>query len=93
MITYFADRSMNILGNASTSLPNGLTITDDLKTEEISEGVAIFECDISYSLTDAMLDAKKLADAGNFLLKQDSESDEAEVYTIIDSEIDPIKKR
>ena len=40
-----------------------------------------------------MLDAKKLADAGNFLLKQDSESDEAEVYTIIDSEIDPIKKR
>lgn len=93
MITYFADRSMNILGNASTSLPNGLTITDDLKTEEISEGVAIFECDISYSLTDAMLDAKKLADAGNFLLKQDSESDEAEVYTIIDSEIDPIEKK
>lgn len=31
MIVYFADRYMNILGQASTELPDGLTITDDLK--------------------------------------------------------------
>ena len=44
MIIYFADRAMNILGSASTGLPKGLMITNDKKTEEISEGVAIFEC-------------------------------------------------
>ena len=42
MIIYFADRAMNILGSASTGLPKGLMITNDKKTEEISEGVAIF---------------------------------------------------
>ena len=46
MIIYFADRAMNILGSASTGLPKGLMITNDKKTEEISEGVAIFECNL-----------------------------------------------
>ena len=35
MILYFADRRMNILGQASTGLPKGVTITNDLKTEDI----------------------------------------------------------
>lgn len=98
MIIYFADRAMNILGSASTGLPKGLMITNDKKTEEISEGVAIFECNLDYDFVnpdedeEQEVDVKKLAAVGNFILKQGADSSEAEVYTIIDSTIDPIKK-
>lgn len=91
MIIYFADRAMNILGSASTGLPKGLMITNDKKTEEISEGVAIFECNLDED-EEQEVDVKKLAAVGNFILKQGADSSEAEVYTIIDSTIDPIKK-
>nr|DAY65522.1 MAG TPA: tail protein [Caudoviricetes sp.] len=87
---------MNILGSASTGLPKGLMITDDKKTEEISEGVATFECNLDYDFVNSdeeqEVDVKKLAAVGNFILKQSADSSEAEVYTIIDSTIDPIQK-
>ena len=98
MIIYFADRAMNILGSASTGLPEGLMITNDKKTEEISEGVAIFECNLDYDFANSNkdekqeVDAKKLAAVGNFILKQSADDGKAEVYTIIDSTIDPIQK-
>lgn len=98
MIIYFADRAMNILGSASTGLPKGLMITNDKKTEEISEGVAIFECNLDFNFAnpdedeEQEVDVKKLAAVGNFILKQGADSSEAEVYTIIDSTIDPIQK-
>ena len=98
MIIYFADRAMNILGSASTGLPKGLMITNDKKTEEISEGVAIFECNLDYDFTNSNkdekqeVDVKKLAAVGNFILKQSADDGKAEVYTIIDSTIDPIQK-
>ena len=87
---------MNILGSASTGLPKGLMITDDKKTEEISEGVATFECNLDYDFVNSdeeqEVDVKKLAAVGNFILKQSADSSEVEVYTIIDSTIDPIQK-
>ena len=98
MIIYFADRAMNILGSASTGLPKGLMITNDKKTEEISEGAAIFECNLDYNFVnpdedeEQEVDVKKLAAVGNFILKQGADSSEAEVYTIIDSTIDPIQR-
>ena len=96
VIIYFADRAMNILGSASTGLPKGLMITDDKKTEEISEGVATFECNLDYDFVNSdeeqEVDVKKLAAVGNFILKQSADSSEVEVYTIIDSTIDPIQK-
>lgn len=98
MIIYFADRAMNILGSASTGLPKGLMITNDKKTEEISEGVAIFECNLDYNFAnpdedeEQEVDVKKLAAVGNFILKQGADSSEVEVYTIIDSTIDPIQR-
>lgn len=98
MIIYFADRAMNILGSASTGLPKGLMITNDKKTEEISEGVAIFECNLDYNFVnpdedeEQEVDVKKLAAVGNFILKQGADSSEVEVYMIIDSTIDPIQK-
>jgi len=98
VIIYFADRAMNILGSASTGLPKGLMITNDKKTEEISEGVAIFECNLDYDFANSNkdekqeVDVKKLAAVGNFILKQSADDGKAEVYTIIDSTIDPIQK-
>lgn len=87
---------MNILGSASTGLPKGLMITNDKKTEEISEGAEIFECNLDYDFVNSdeeqEVDVKKLAAAGNFILKQSTDSSEVEVYTIIDSTIDPIQK-
>ena len=83
MILYFADRKMNILGQASTSLPDGLTIVEDKKTEDIDVGVAIFECKISFDKKNR----SKLSawtEVGNYLLR--SSGDENEFYTILETE-------
>lgn len=85
MIVYFADRQLNILGQASTKLPGGLTISDDLKTEDVETGVAVFECWIPYNNnTRSMVEA--CTEVGNYILR--SHDNENEFYTIIDAEID-----
>ena len=85
MIIYFADRKMHILGRASTNLPKGVRITDDLKTEEVEVGVKVFECDLSYT-SGNQKKIKEWAKAGNYILRKNGE--ETEFYTIIDSEND-----
>lgn len=85
MIIYFADRKMDILGQASTNLLNGITIKEDKKTEEIDVGVATFECRITYSKKTREI-AEQLTEAGNYILR--SNKDEKEFYTIINTEID-----
>lgn len=89
MIVYFADRHLNILGNASTELRNGLTIKEDEKTEEIETGVAIFECKIGFDK--ATLDkVKACAKVGNYILR--SHDNTNEFYTIIDTEFNTKKQ-
>ena len=89
MILYFADRKMNVLGQASTSLPDGLTIVEDKKTEDIDVGVAIFECKISFDKkTRNKLSA--WTEVGNYLLR--SSGDENEFYTILETETDTKKQ-
>ena len=91
MILYFADRHLNILGQASTHLPKGIIVTDDLKTEDIETGVAIFECDLHFNKsTRAKVEA--WAELGNYILRS-SDNDEQELFTIIDAEIDTKKQR
>ena len=85
MIIYFADRKMHILGKASTNLPKGARITDDLKTEEVEVGVKVFECDLSYASKNQKK-VKEWARAGNYILRK--RGDETEFYTIIDTEND-----
>lgn len=85
MIIYFADRMLNILGMASTNLPDGLSVKDDLKTEDIDTGVASFECYIPYDLK-TREDAEAWAAVGNYILR--SNGKEREFYTIIESESD-----
>ena len=87
MILYFADRKMNILGQASTSLPEGVIISNDRKTEEVDEGVAILEFDLEYD-PKWRKKAETWTEAGNYILRKDG--DDREFYTIISREKDPV---
>lgn len=89
MIVYFADRKLNILGQASTTLPKGLLVTDDTKDEDVESGVAVFECEFGF---DAETRAKieSCVEVGNYILRKHDQ--ENEFYTIIDSEIDTKKQ-
>lgn len=83
MILYFADRHMNVLWQASTELPKGLYISDDLKTEEVEAGVATLEFTLNYTAS-TRNDAKQYGSVGNYILRKNG--DEQEFYTIITSE-------
>lgn len=85
MIIYFANRQMQILGNASTHLPRGFVIREDLKTEEVETGVATFSCYIGFD-DENRLELEEMTEGGNYILRSDG--DENEFYTIIDVEID-----
>ena len=85
MILYFANREMQILGQASSTLPDGFVILDDLKSEDVDTGVSTFECKIGFD-KENRLKLEEMTNAGNYLLRSDG--DENEFYTIIDSEID-----
>ena len=89
MILYFADRQMNIKGQASSGLCKGFKVLSDFKIEDVDSGVASFECHIGYEKADrAMIEA--MTNAGNYLLR--SHENENEFYTIIDSELDTKKQ-
>lgn len=83
MIIYFADRKMQILGQASTNLNDGIFIIDDSKTEYVSNGVVIFEATVCYGDNSVKV-MRKLCTAGNYLLRKHNA--ENEFYTIIDRE-------
>lgn len=83
MIIYFADRDMEILGQASTHLPKGLIVSNDKKTVEVEHGTKVFEFEIDY--TDRA-EAEAMTQPGNYILRADGE--EKEFYTIIDSDVD-----
>lgn len=85
MILYFADRQLNILGHASTELPEGLTVVEDQKTEDIETGIAVFECKLPFN-RDTRTMVEECAAVGNYILR--SHDQENEFYTIIDAEID-----
>ena len=85
MIIYFADRQLSILGQASTNLPKGLKFKDDLKTEDVETGVAVFECKICFDAKTRAL-VELCTEVGNNILLCDK--DENKLFTIIDSELD-----
>lgn len=85
MIIYFANRSMEIQGSASTGLPGGFTVVEDTKTEEIETGVAVFECRVKFD-SENRLQLEAMCEAGNYLLRSDGDTNE--FYTIIEVEVD-----
>lgn len=85
MIIYFADRNMNVIGKAFTNLREGFSVRNDEKVEDIESGVSSFSCDVVFEDKDR-LKVEEMTKAGNYLLRKNE--DEAEFYTIIDSELD-----
>lgn len=85
MIIYFANRKMEILGHATTNLPEGLTILEDLKVEEVDTGVATFSCRVGFTKENRST-LETMTEVGNYLLR--SAKGQNEFYTIIDAEID-----
>ena len=77
MIIYFANRSMEIQGSASTGLPGGFTIVEDNKTEEIETGVAVFECRVKFN-SENRLRLEAMCEAGNYLLRSDGDQGTAQ---------------
>lgn len=85
MILYFANRKMDILGHATTNLPEGFVIVEDTKIEEIDTGVATFSCRVQFTKENRHT-LEAMTKAGNYLLRKNGS--ENEFYTIIDCEID-----
>ena len=91
MIIYFADREMNILGHASTTLPAGYRISDDRTVESVETGVNTFQCVISYT-SETRADLEDAVQVGCFILKQSNTGDQSNIYDslyqIIETEFD-----
>jgi len=91
MIVYFADRDLNIVGHASTTLPAGYRISKDHSLEDLQTGVNTFECTISYTL-DTRGSIENAVQVGQYVLKQSSASNRANVYDslyqIVETEFD-----
>lgn len=85
MILFFADRQINVIGWASTMLPQGLTLIEDKKSEDTETGVAIFECKIPFD-DETRAKVEACTEVGNYILRNNDKANE--FYTIIDAEID-----
>ena len=85
MILYFADRSMNVIGTASTNLPSGISVFEDLKTEDVESGVSTFSCRLPYTES-TRHDVEQCAEVGNYLFRNADAGNE--IYTIIETEAD-----
>lgn len=81
MILYFTDREMNVLGQASTGLPKGMRISNDIRTEDLETGTKTLEFDLGYN---DRKKAEELTKPGNYILRD--AGDEKEFYTVIDAE-------
>ena len=80
MIVYFANRNAEILGQASTRLPQGLVIIDDQTTEEINSGVSSLSLVISFKDSER-LNLEQMTAEGNYVFRTDG--GEAELFQII----------
>lgn len=92
MIIYFTDRNLNIQGTASTDLPGGPRILEDLTVEEISSGVNIFTCLVSCDRATRQ-ELKQAAQVGHFVLKsggnafESAENSYDSLYQITESDL------
>lgn len=84
MIFYFADRKMNILGNASTENRHGSSIFNDKETEYEESPSSTQEFILP---VENLEEAKNMTTAGNYILFN-NEFNQTRFYTIITSELD-----
>lgn len=86
MIIYFCDRQLNILGHASTTLPEGIRISQDKTIEDVESGVNSFECVLTWD-DDTRYQLEHGIVAGNYILKQ-SDTEYDSLYQIVETESD-----
>lgn len=95
MIVYFANRQLEIIGQATTSLPYGLRIVEDSTTEDVETGCNIFTCRI-HSNGKPREEVEKLTQEGHFIIKgsgtafTDKENTYDSLYQIIETEFDTL---
>lgn len=95
MIIYFADRNLNITGLASTSLPSGFRISEDLLTEDVETGINTFEFKVSFN-DGSREDLEQTVTVGTYILKGGGNAFDEEVnsydslYQIIETEFDTL---
>ena len=87
MIVYFADRKLNILGLASTQIPDSVLIDNDSQVIDIDTGVVTFEFDLYYA-KGGRLEAEEMTTPGNYVLRKDGE--EQRLFQIVDAEADNV---
>lgn len=89
---YFTDRKFNVLGVASTSLPDAIKIYADTEIEEIEAGVSTFEATLSYKKNNSNHQHNtSFVEVGNFFLFQDEDGN-CKWYTILKTKKDRKKK-
>ena len=86
MIIYFCDRQLNILGHASTELPEGIRVSEDKTVEDVESGVNSFECVLTWDST-TRADLEQAVVVGNYILKK-SETQYDSLYQITETEND-----
>ena len=86
MIIYFCDRELNILGHASTTLPQGIRVRQDKTVEDVESGVNSFECILTWD-AGTRFELEQGVMAGNYILKQ-SDTEYDSLYQIVETEID-----
>ena len=86
MIIYFCDRELNILGHASTNLPQSVRISDDKLVEDVESGVNSFECTLTWD-DDTRSELEQGIVAGNYILKQSATAYDS-LFQIVETETD-----
>lgn len=86
MIIYFCDRELNILGHASTELPQGIRVSQDKTVEDVESGVNSFECVLTWD-NNTRSELEYGITAGNYILKQ-SDTEYDSLYQIVETESD-----
>lgn len=87
MIIYFCDRQLNILGHASTTLPQGNRIVQDHTTEDVDTGVNSFDCILAWD-ADTRSELEQGIVAGNYILKKGGNNGYDSLYQIVETESD-----
>ena len=80
MILYFADRDLNIIGNASTELTGTYIVISDNKKEDVDTGVSTFEGKIIYDQVNRLV-VENLVAVGNTIFRY-----EASEYSFTDDD-------
>lgn len=80
MIVYFADRNLKITGLATTELPGGFRITEDLLTEDVDTGVNTFEFKVSFD-EGSREELEQTVSVGTYILKGGGNAFDEEVNT------------